>query len=214
MVDSVKLTNTVREDFGKGAARRLRRAGQIPAVIYGHGAETIHIALDAHETFLAVRYNQNALVTVTVNGKDQLALVRDIQRHPMTWDIEHIDLIGVRAGEQIEVTVPITVVGEPAPGTVVTTDLLTVTIMADATMIPESIEVDVEGKEAGTQVRIADLALGEGVSTEMDPEDLVVSVLVPQVDTSLEEADAEAAEEAAGESGAEKSSEGAEEDSE
>ena len=203
MVESVKLTNTVREDFGKGAARRLRRAGQIPAVVYGHGAETIHIALDAHETFLAVRYNQNALVTVTINGTDQLALVRDIQRHPMTWDIEHVDLIGVRAGEQVEVTVPVTVVGEPAPGTAVTTDLLTVTILADATMIPESIEVDVEGKPAGTQFRIADLPLGEGVSTEMDPEDLVVSVIVPQGDTALEEADAEAAEAAAAEGAAE-----------
>lgn len=211
MVESVKLTNTVREDFGKGAARRLRRAGQIPAVIYGHGAETIHIALDAHETFLAVRYNQNALVTVTINGKDQLALVRDIQRHPMTWDIEHVDLIGVRAGEQVEVTVPVTVVGEPAPGTAVTTDLLTVTILADATMIPESIEVDVEGKPAGTQFRIADLPFGEGVSTEMDPEDLVVSVIVPQGDTALEEADAEAAEAAAAEGAA---AEGAAEDTE
>lgn len=202
MVDSVKLTNTTREDFGKGAARRLRRAGLVPAVVYGHGAETIHIALDAHETFLAVRYNQNALVTVQVDGKDQLALVRDIQRHPMTWDIEHVDLIAIRAGEQVEVTVPVTIVGESAPGTAVTTDLLTVTIMANATAIPESIEVNVEGKPAGTQFRIADLELGEGASTEMDPEDLVVSVIVPQGDAALEEADAAAASAASDEAGA------------
>lgn len=216
MVDSVKLTNTTREDFGKGAARRLRRAGQIPAVVYGHGDQTTHIALDSHETFLAVRYNQNALVTVTIDGEEQLALVRDIQRHPMTWDIEHVDLIGVRAGEKVEVTVPVTVVGEPATGTVATTDILTVTILADATKIPESIEVDVEGREEGTQIRIADLDLGEGVTTEMDPEDLVVSVAVPQVDTALEEADAalaaEASAEAADEAGEEAPA--AEEDSE
>lgn len=206
MVKAVKLPSTVREDFGKGAARRLRRAGQIPAVVYSSGEETSHIALDAHETFLTVRYNQNALVTLTLDGKKQLALVRDIQRHPMTWDIEHVDLIAVKAGEQVEVTVPVYVVGESAPGTVVTTDLFELAIHADATQIPESIEVDVEGKEEGAQFRVSDLAFPAGVTTEMDPETLVVSVNVPQVDTALEEADAaaaaEASEEAAGDSDA------------
>ena len=214
MVESVKLTNTVREDFGKGAARRLRRAGQIPAVVYGHGAETIHIALDAHETFLAVRYNQNALVTVTINGTDQLALVRDIQRHPMTWDIEHVDLIGVRKGEQVEVTIPVTVVGESAPGTVVTTDILSLVVKADATAIPENIEVDVEGKPEGTQIRIADIVFPESVTTEMDPEDLVVSVIVPQADAAIEEVDAALAAEQSAEDEAPAESGSSEEDTE
>lgn len=214
MVDSVKLTNETREDFGKGAARRLRRAGKIPAVLYGAGDETIHIALDAHETFLAVRYNANALVTLKINGKNQLALVRDIQHHPMTWDIEHVDLIGVRKGEKVEVTVPVTVVGEPAPGTVVTTDLLSLVILADATAIPESIEIDVEGKEEGTQIRIGTIDFPEGVTTDMDPEDLVVSVNVPQVDTSIEEADAALAAEQSAETEDEASAEDTEKDSE
>ena len=206
MAKAPKLSSTDRNDFGKGAARRLRRAGQIPAVVYSAGEQTHHIALDAHETFLTVRHNQNALVTLTVAGKKQLALVRDIQRHPMTWDIEHVDLIAVKAGEQVEVTVPVYVTGEPAPGTVVTTDLFELTILADATQIPESIEVNVEGKEEGTQFRVADLVFPEGVTIEMDPEDLVVSVNVPQVDTALEEADAAAAAEASEEAAAEDSS--------
>lgn len=214
MVDSVKLTSDVRSDFGKGAARRLRREGKIPAVVYGHGGDTIHLALDAHETFLAVRHNANALVTVKVDGKDQLALVRDIQRHPMTWDIEHIDLIGVRKGEQVEVTVPVTVVGESAPGTVVTTDILSLVVKADATAIPENIEVDVEGKPEGTQVRIADIVFPESVTTEMDPEDLVVSVIVPQADAAIEEADAALAAEQSAEDEAPAESDSSEEDSE
>lgn len=216
MVQAVKLPSTVREDFGKGAARRLRRDGQIPAVVYSKGEETVHIALDAHETFLTVRYNQNALVTLNLDGNKQLALVRDIQRHPMTWDIEHVDLIAVKAGEQVEVTVPVYTIGESAPGTVVTTDIFEITILADATQIPESIEVDVEGKEEGTQFRVADLPLPAGVTTEMDPEELVVSVNIPQIDTELEEADAAAAAEAseASEDGASDSEESDEEDSE
>lgn len=213
MAKAAKLPSTIREDFGKGAARRLRRAGQIPAVVYSSGEETSHIALDAHETFLTVRHNQNALVTLTLDGKKQLALVRDIQRHPMTWDIEHVDLIAVKAGEQVEVTVPVYVIGESAPGTVVTTDLFEITILADATQIPESIEVNVEGEEEGTQFRVSDLVLPAGVVTEMDPEALVVSVNVPQVDTALEDADAAAAAEAS--EGAAANSEGADkEDSE
>ncbi|WP_077138210.1 50S ribosomal protein L25/general stress protein Ctc [Flaviflexus massiliensis] len=213
MVDSVKLTSETREDFGKGAARRLRREGKVPAVVYGHGGETAHLALNAHETFLAVRYNANALVTVKVDGKSQLALVRDIQRHPMTWDIEHIDLIGVRKGEKVEVTIPVTVIGEPAPGTVVTTDVLQLVVQADATAIPETIEIDVEGKEEGTQIRVGDIVFPESVTTEMDPEDLVVSVNVPQVDTSIEEADAALAAEQSAEGEAE-GEEKSEEDSE
>lgn len=211
MVTSVTLNNTVREDFGKGAARRLRRDGKIPAVVYSSGSETSHIALDAHETFLVVRHNQNALVTLTIGGKKQLALVREIQRHPVSWDIEHVDLIAVRAGENVEATVPVYTVGEPAPGTVVTTDIFEISILADATQIPESIEVDVEGQEEGTQFRVADLVLPEGVTTERDPEDLVVSVNVPQVDTELEEADAALAAEAA-EDSADESDEGDDEE--
>ncbi|MEZ7898917.1 MAG: 50S ribosomal protein L25/general stress protein Ctc [Flaviflexus sp.] len=214
MVDSVKLTSDVRSDFGKGAARRLRREGKIPAVVYGHGGDTIHLALDAHETFLAVRHNANALVTIKVDGKDQLALVRDIQRHPMTWDIEHIDLIGVRKGEQVEVTIPVTVVGESAPGTVVTTDILSLVVKADATAIPENIEVDVEGKPEGTQIRIADIVFPESVTTEMDPEDLVVSVIVPQADAAIEEVDAALAAEQSAEDEAPAESGSSEEDSE
>ena len=215
MVDSITLTTTAREKFGKGAARQLRRDGLIPAVVYGHGGETTHIALEAHETFLAVRSNANALITVKVAGKNQLTLLKDVQRNPVSRIIEHIDLLAIRAGELVDVTVPVTTVGEPASGTVVTTEVLHLAIKAPADAIPEAIEIDVEGKEEGTQIRVADVDFPKGVTTDIEEDELLVSVNFPIVDTELEEADAAAAEAAAeeDESGSDDSDEKSDEDS-
>ena len=214
MVDTIKLDATERTDFGKGAARRLRREGQIPAVVYGHGGDTAHLALPGHETFLAIRGNANALLTVPVAGKDQMVLVKDVQKNPVTRQIEHIDLLAIKAGETVVVTVPITTEGEPAPGMVVTTELLQIDVTAPVTEIPEAIVVNVEGKEQGTQIRVADLDLPKGVTTEVDPEELLVSVNEPIVDAELEATDAAAAEEAAEEAAAEAGEAEAEESAE
>lgn len=214
MVDSIKLETTDRTAFGKGAARKLRREGLIPGVVYGAAGETSHIALDGHETFLAVRGNANALITVKVNGKDQLTLLKDVQRNPVTWDIEHVDLLSIKAGEMVEVTVPVVTVGEPAPGTVVTTEILEILIECDVISIPSAIEIDVEGKEEGTQIRVGDIDLPKGVTTDLDDEELLVSVNFPIVDEELEAADAEAAEAASEEDGGEAAPEEPKEDEE
>lgn len=200
MVDTVKINAVERTDFGKGAARRLRRNDMIPAVVYGLGGDTDHIAMPGHETFLAIRGNANALLTVPLAGKDQMVLVKDVQRNPVTRLIEHLDLLAIRADETVVVTVPITTEGEPAPGMVVTTEVLHIEISAPVLEIPESIVIDVEGKEQGTQIRVADVKFPAGVSTDLDPEELLVSVNEPIVDEELEAADAAAAEEAAEES--------------
>lgn len=197
MVDSIKLETIERENFGKGAARQLRRDGKVPAVVYGHAGETAHIALDAHETNLAIRGNANALLTVTVGGKDTLTLVKDVQRNPVTRVLEHMDLLGIKAGETVDVVVPVTTVGEPETGTVVTVEVLQLAVSAPVTEIPEAIEIDVEGKEEGTQIRVGDITLPKGVTTEVSEEELLVSVNFPIVDEELEAADAAAAEEAA-----------------
>lgn len=209
MVDSVKIETTVRENFGKGFARRMRREGLVPGVVYGHGGETAHIALPGHETALAIRGNANALLTVTVDGKDQLVLVKDVQRNPLTRFLEHVDLLAIKAGETVTVTIPVVTVGEPESGTVVTVETLQIDVTAPVTEIPESIEVDVEGKEEGTQIRMGDIELPKGVTTEVEDEELLVSVNFPIVDEELEAADAALAEEAAeeGERGEEGDSE-------
>lgn len=209
MVDAIKLETQERTKFGKGAARQLRREDLIPAVVYGHGGETSHIVLPGHETFLAVR-TANALLDVQIDGKSQITLVKDVQRNPVTRIIEHIDLLAIKKGETVEVTVPITVTGESASGTVVTVEMLQLVITAPVFSIPENIEVDVEGKEEGTQIRVGDLALPNEVTTAVDPEDVVVSVNLPIVDEELEAADAEAAEAAAEEASDDADAEGAE----
>lgn len=189
----LKLAATARTEFGKGAARRIRRAHQIPAVIYGHGAEPMHIALPGHETMLALKH-ANALLTITLDGKDHLAIAKDVQRDAVRNVIEHVDLLTVKKGEKIAVTVAVHVVGESAPGTIHVVDAAQgLHVTAEATHIPESIEVSVEGIEAGTTLRAADLTLPAGVELAGDPEEPVVSVSVPQSGAEEESGEAEAA---------------------
>ncbi len=186
-----KVHAELRENFGKGFARRLRAAGKIPAVIYGHGTEPQHVALPGHQVSLLIR-RANALLDLDIAGASQLALVKDVQKDPVHQVIEHIDLLVVKRGEKIAVDVPIVVTGEPAPGTIVNLDNATVAVEAEATHIPESIEVSVEGLEDGTHVTAADLTLPRGTTLVADAELLIVAISVPSATLAAEEEIAEA----------------------
>lgn len=175
MSDNPILVATTRTEFGKGAARRARRAQMVPGVVYGHG-ETTHLDLPEHDLFLIVRGNKNALVELKIDGTSQLALVKDVQRHPVKRNLLHVDFLAVKAGEKVDVEVAIVVVGEAAPGTTHNVEEHTVTVKAPATDIPESIEVDVTGLEAGTVVRVSDLVLPANVECELDAEQDVVII--------------------------------------
>lgn len=170
-----KLAAEARTEFGKGFARRARAAGQIPAVIYGHGAEPIHITLPAKATTLAVR-TANALLSLDLNGEGHLALVKDVQRDPIKQIIEHIDLLTVRQGEKVTVDVPVQLVGETAPGTAHNLELTVISLEAEATHLPESVEVNIEGRAAGEHIHASDLALPKGAVLLTDAEALVVNI--------------------------------------
>jgi large subunit ribosomal protein L25 len=178
-----ELTNKIsaesRTTFGKGVARKLRSAGKVPAVVYGHGTEPQHVSLPAHEVALLLR-KANAILDLQLDGgANQLALVKDVQKDPLRQIIEHIDLIVLRKGERVEVDVAVHVSGEPASGTSVDLDAKSITIEALATNIPQNVVVDVEGLEAGTQIFAKDVALPEGSVLVTDPEVLVVAISIP-----------------------------------
>ena len=195
MSDNPILVATTRTEFGKGAARRARRAQMVPGVVYGHG-ETTHLDLPEHDLFLIVRGNKNALVELKIDGKSQLALVKDVQRHPVKRNLLHVDFLAVKAGAEVDGEVAIVVVGEAAPGTTHNVEEHTVTVKAPATDIPESIEVDVTGLEAGTVVRVSDLVLPANVECELDAEQdvVIISELVaePEEEAPAEEAEGDA----------------------
>ena len=191
----------LRESFGKGFARRLRAAGRIPAVIYGHGTEPQHVSLPNHEISLILR-KANAILSLDVAGKKVLALVKDVQKDPVHQIIEHLDLVIVRKGEKVQVEVPIHVEGETYPGTIAMLDLNTIRLEAEATNIPERITVSVEGAEEGTQIHAKDLVLPEGSLLLDDEEMLIVNVVVPAV-VVLEEPTVDEDEAAEGEEGEE-----------
>ncbi|MFV0374754.1 50S ribosomal protein L25/general stress protein Ctc [Microbacterium sp.] len=188
-----RVVAELRERFGKGFARRLRAAGKIPAVIYGHGTAPVHVALPGHQLSLLVR-RANAVLEVQVDGGEHLALVKDVQRDPVRQIIEHIDLLVVRKGEKIEVDVPISVVGESFAGTIVNLDATSVALEVEATHIPESIVVDVEGLEEGAHITAGDLVLPSGATLVADPETLIVAVSVPSAAAAEEDETTEAGE--------------------
>lgn len=181
MSDDTKVHAELRENFGKGFARRLRAAGKIPAVIYGHGTEPVHVSLPGHQVSLLIR-RANALLELDVAGAPHLALVKDVQKDPVHQIIEHIDLLVVRKGEKIEVDVPVSVIGESAPGTIVSQDANTVLLEVEAMHIPERIEVDVEGLTEGAHITAADLTLPQGASLAVDAETLIVAISSPSDD--------------------------------
>jgi large subunit ribosomal protein L25 len=189
-----KVAASYRKEFGKGAARKLRAAGHIPAVIYGHGEAPTHVSLPGHETTLIVR-KANALIDLNIDGDDKLVLVKDVQRDPVRQVIEHLDLVVVRKGEKVTVDVAIHVEGEPFSGTMVQLEAQSVSLEADATNIPEFISVSVEGLEEGTQIPAGDLVIPEGSSLLTDPEALIVIITLPA--KAEDSAPAEATEEGA-----------------
>ena len=193
MDEDNKVVADARESFGKGAARKLRAAGKIPAVLYGHGTDPRHLTLPAHQVGLIIR-KANALLDLQIDGKGQLALVKDVQKDPVRQIIEHLDLIVITKGEKVQVEVPVHLNGEPFPGTIADLDAKTLRLEVEATHIPENVVVSVEGLEEGTQIHAKDVELPKGAALLDEPELLIVNVHVPQKVDLGEEAAAEAAE--------------------
>lgn len=192
-----KITAEQRTEFGKGAARRIRREHKVPAVVYGHGSEPLHLTLPGHETMMALKHGgANALLELVVDGKTQLALTKQVQVDPIRRVLEHIDFVAVKRGEKVTVDVPVVVVGDAQPETLVVTENATVSLEAEATNIPEQIEVSVEGAEVGTQILASDLQLPAGTTLLAEDELLVVNITAAptaeEVEAELAEAEAEA----------------------
>lgn len=203
-MSEVRLAVEPRTEFGKGAARRTRRAGKIPAVLYGHGSDPKHLALPALEFARVVReHGQNAVLTLDIgNAGSELALTKTVTTHPIKNYIEHVDLLLVRRGERVTVDVPILLKGDAAPGTLMTQDLTTVQVEVEAMQIPEQLEVSIDGAPAGTQITAGQVSLPPGASLITDPEALVVAVNVAPTAGDMGEGEpAEGTAESAGESG-------------
>jgi large subunit ribosomal protein L25 len=178
-VSEVRLAAEARTEFGKGAARRTRRAGKIPAVLYGHGSDPKHLALPALEFARVVReHGQNAVLTLEIDSSTELALTKTVTTHPIKNYIEHVDLLLVVSGEKVEVEVPVVMTGEAAPGTLVTQDLMTIVVSVEALHIPDQFEMSIDGVEGGTQIFAKDVTLPTGSELVTDPEALVIAVNV------------------------------------
>ena len=208
--ESNKVVAEIRDSFGKGAARKIRAKGLIPAVIYGHGTDPVHVTVPAHQVGLLLR-KANAILDLDIDGTSQLTLVKDVQKDPVLQIIEHLDLIIVRRGEKVTVEVPVHVEGEPFSGTIAVLDIPTIKLEVEATHIPERIVIDVTDAEEGTQYHAKDFALPSGAVLAEDEDLLILNVVVPAAARADEEeeeaAAAEAAEEAAEEAAAEESAE-------
>ena len=207
-----KLTAQVRTQTGKGASRRARRNGKVPAVLYGHGADPQHLELDAHDFAAVLRHSgTNAVLTLDVAGKEQFALTKSLEIHPIRRNIQHADLLVVRRGEKVTVEVNVVVEGEAVNGTLVTQDANTIEIEAEALSIPEHLTVSVEGAEIGTQFTAGSITLPSGVNLISDPDMLVVNVVAAPTAEDLEGEGAGVAEGAEGEAVEEGEGEAAEE---
>jgi large subunit ribosomal protein L25 len=198
-VPEVRIVAEPRTEFGKGAARRVRRAGRVPAVLYGHGTDTRHVTLPGHDLLMALKTPNVLLQVDGLPGSSQLALPKAVQRDPIRGSIEHVDLILVRRGEKVTVEVPVQVSGEVGPGGLLDQQLVRVAVEAEATRIPQAIEVNVEGMEIGAAVHAGELTLPQGVTLAAEADALVLHVLAAptaeQIEAELGEAPA--AEEAA-----------------
>lgn len=175
-MSEVRISAELRDKFGKGAARQLRRDGKIPAVLYGHKEEAVHLALPEHELFLALK-TPNVLLNLDFGGRRQLALPKAVQKDPVRRTLEHVDLLLVRRGETVTVEVPLVTVGDIASGGLLEHTLNSLSVEAEATHIPTSIELSIEGLEIGSQVLAKDVSLPRGVELSTDPEHVVVHVL-------------------------------------
>lgn len=192
----VRIASEPRTEFGKGAARRIRRANKVPAVLYGHGTETRHLTLPGHDLMLALKGGANTLLEIQIDGASELALPKQVMRDPIKGFYEHLDLLLVRRGEKVTVDVPVNVVGDAAPDTIVDLQQTTLAVEAEATNIPSGFEVSVDGLQPGASIKASAVTLPEGTTLVADP-DLVVVHVMAQVsaealEAELAEAEAEA----------------------
>ena len=194
-MSEVKISAELRTEFGKGGARRTRRAGKVPAVLYGHGEKPRHIALPAREFAAAIRHGgMTQVFNIEVEGATSLALAKAIQRDPIKDTFEHVDLLIVRRGEKVTIEIPVHLIGEAARETLVMTEHDTVAVLADATRLPSSLDASIEGLDVGSQVRASDVKLPEGVELAADPDMIIAIVAASPSAESLEGETAEAAE--------------------
>lgn len=191
----IKIAAESRTEFGKGAARRIRRADKVPAVLYGSGAEPTHIAVPGHDLALALK-NSNALLSIDVGSETHLAIPKQVQRDPLRMSIEHVDLLIVTRGQKVTVDIPVHVEGEATPDALVVTENATISVEAEATHIPEYVEVSVEGLDVGAQIHASDLRLPAGSELAIDPDILIVNIVAAptaeEIEAEMEEAEAEA----------------------
>jgi large subunit ribosomal protein L25 len=190
----VKLTAETRTEFGKGAARRIRRDKKVPAVVYGHGVDPLHVTLPGHELQLALR-TPNVLLTLDIEGKTQLAIPKAVQRDAIKGFLEHVDLLTVKSGEKVTVEVYVHTEGELAPGSFLLEHVLsTITVEAEATHIPESVTVSIAGLEAGASIAAKDIPLPKGTTLAIDEDAVVLQVLAAQAEEASADAEAESTE--------------------
>lgn len=171
----IKIQAERRTEFGKGAARRIRRADKVPAVLYGHGGDPLHLTLPGHDLMLALK-NSNALLSIELDNESTLAIPKQVQRDAIKGFIEHADLLIVKRGEKVTVNIPIHFVGEPVPGALVQTELNSITVEAEATNIPSGVDVFVTGLEIGSQIHTGGIALPEGTTLAGDSDLLVIHI--------------------------------------
>jgi large subunit ribosomal protein L25 len=194
-VSEVRIAAEPRTEFGKGAARRVRRANKVPAVLYGHGDAPRHFSLPGHELMLALKHDANALLTLQTEEGEQLALPKSVVRDPIKGHLEHVDLVAVRKGEKVTVEIPVQLTGEAAPDTLVDQQTMTLTVTADATALPDHLELSIAGKRAGTSLAASDVRLPAGRELAQDPEHVIVAFLgvisEEQLEAELAEAEAE-----------------------
>jgi len=212
-VSEVRIAAEPRTEFGKGPSRRIRRANKVPAVLYGHGDAPRHFTLPGHELMLALKHDANALLTLQTEDGDQLALPKSIVRDPIKGHLEHVDLVAVRRGEKVTVEVPVQLTGEAAPDTLVDQQTMTLTITADATALPDHLELSIDGRRAGTSLSAGDVRLPAGTELSQDADHVIVAFLgvISEEELEAELAEAEA-ELGSGQAGAEAIAEAAAEE--
>ena len=203
-MSEVRIAAEPRTEFGKGPSRRIRRANKVPAVLYGHGEQPRHFSLPGHELMLALKHDANALLTLQTEDGDQLALPKVVVRDPIKGHLEHVDLVAVRKGEKVTVEVPVQLTGDAAPETLVDQQTMTLTVTAEATHIPEHLELDITGKRAGSSLSAGDVPLPTGTELAQDAEHVMVAFLGVVSEEQLEAELAAAEEElGSGQAGAE-----------
>ncbi|MFP5220125.1 MAG: 50S ribosomal protein L25/general stress protein Ctc [Actinomycetes bacterium] len=194
-MSEVRIAAEPRTEFGKGAARRVRRADKVPVVLYGHGEDPRHFSLPGHQLMLALKHDANVLLTLETPNGDQLALPKVVVRHPVRGHLEHVDLLAVRKGEKVTVDIAVTLTGEAESGVLVDQQSTTVSVEAEATHLPEGVEVSIDGLAVGTQITAGQLTLPSGVTLAQDADTIVVQGLAAptaeQLEAEIAESEAE-----------------------